>query len=422
MQRFDKKIESLEEYYDNIEDHHDLNNFFYEDLKECYKIVEDFIKRNDCILVGGMAIDFALKEKGSFLYSKNKIDYDFITPDYHTAAYELGNMLAKKFDDISVIGALHTSTLRVRYKFISIADVTYVPQILYSKIDSVEFGGFRVVHPNFQMIDQIKSIVCMAENPPRESFFGGRLPKDVKRFVMLGDFYPIAKQNPKPIEKKVVPLKYLENGCLGGLAALAYKTKEFKLPFDLGFSIENENAVISIPSDSAITIMSYEPEALISMINPEEKKKYRALLDKLPERYELVKNGVRYEIFDMHPSYILAEKNAKDKFHVLHLYGILMYLLVYKAFVHELSYTGDLFELIYKDHKSKLQYFPTAPIFYGINNWSETYLISSKRNTKEFKGLVPRNAYPKKDKPIGPDAFEFDPTKSEVLEKNGQEF
>jgi len=417
MQKFDKRIENLTEYFDDLEDQKDSSSYFYSELQECYKIVESFIKQNNRILVGGMAIDFALKEKGSFLYSKNKIDYDFISPEYHIDAYNLGNQLAKKFDGISVIGALHASTMRVRYKFMPVADITYVPYELYKKIDTVEFAGFRSVHPNFQMIDQMRSIVYMAENPPRESFFGDRIKKDIKRFCMLGEFYPLFKKSNSKIIQRKIPLAYLQGNCLGGLPALAYWDKKLSLGLGLNLDIHKSEILVDIPEDAKITIISDSPEKLLDLIKPQEKKKYTAILDKLQERIEFNVDGTEYEILDSHTSLLLSDKT--EDFNVLHLYGVFMYMLVYKAFISELSFTGNLFELILADHKSKVSYLPTAPHFYGSNNWSETYILALKKNIAGSRALLPRNAYPEKNKLVALDAYNFDPTKSEILQKDG---
>jgi uncharacterized coiled-coil DUF342 family protein len=63
MLKFENRLDNIIDYSDLVEEHKDKRNYFYDDLQECYKIVEDFIKRNNRILVGGMAIDYALKIK-----------------------------------------------------------------------------------------------------------------------------------------------------------------------------------------------------------------------------------------------------------------------------------------------------------------------------------------------------------------------
>ena len=172
-----------------------------------------------------------------------------------------------------------------------------------------------------------------------------------------------------------------------------------------------------MPEDAKVTIISDNSEKLLDLIKPGEQKKYKAILDKLPERTEFVINGTEYEILDSHTSLILSDKT--EDFHVSHLYGTFMYMLVYKAFISELSLTGELFELILADHKDKLAYLPAMPQFYGSNNWSDIYILTLKKNITGSRALLPRNAYPEKNKLVALDANIFDPTKSEILQKDG---
>ncbi len=90
--------------------------------------VKDFIQHNNKILVGGMAIDLALRKVGKKLYPDNKFpDYDFISSEFHIDAYRLGEQIAVDQDGVSVISALHASTMKVRLNFQECADITYVP-------------------------------------------------------------------------------------------------------------------------------------------------------------------------------------------------------------------------------------------------------------------------------------------------------
>ncbi len=420
MQKFDKQVKSINDYADEIDDYKDSMNFFHDELQQCYKIVEDFIKRNKRLLVGGMEIDFALKAKGSFLYTKDKIDYDFISPDYHTDAYNLGNLLAKQFDGISVIGALHASTMRVRYKFMAVADITYVPLDLYNKIETVEFQGFTCVHPHYQMMDQMRSIIYMAENPPRESFFGDRISKDIKRFCMLADKYPLLESHTIKTQSYSVPTKWLKGNCLGGLPAAAYWSKKLNLQTKLNIDIDKSNTLLELPIGSKITIYSDEPDKLVDLIHTDHpdvtKRKYRAILDKLPERIEIDLPDYQLEILDSSTSYLLAE--SLNDIHIVQLCGVLMYLLVNNMFTADQSVLPIIFKAVHADFVSDISTLPESPKFYGKNNWSETYLLSTKKHISG-KASLPRNAYPEKNKPVSADAYQFDLSSSEILKKDG---
>ncbi len=414
MLKFEKRINKIMDYADYVEEHKDTRNYFYDDLQECYKTVEEFIKRHNRILVGGMAIDFALKKKGSKLYTQNRIDYDFVTPEYHKDAYELGNILAAKFDGISVINALHISTMRVRYKFISVADVTYMPATLYDKMETIEYQGFRCIHPRDQMIDQMRSIVYMVENPPRESIFGERLTKDIKRFCLLSENYAIPKISKKDnyIDYKI-PLKLVQHNCLGGIAAGAYWAKKLKLKSQLDIRVQDKELILTMPEKTKITIYSAEPDKLIDYLSSYNKKKYRAVLDKLPGKTEIEYEGNILEIYDSSTTLVLSEKT--EDFSVIYLYGVLLYLLVTKA---NSKLTEVFHKLIYNDFKGSLDTFPVSDTFYGINNWSETYQASLNKQISNTQ-LLPRNAYPTKNKPVQESNYSFDPSQSIILLKDG---
>ena len=61
--------------YTTIAEYGDINNSMFD---SAVKIVIDFIIENDCIIYGGTAINYALKLKGSFIYSDTKRpDFDF---------------------------------------------------------------------------------------------------------------------------------------------------------------------------------------------------------------------------------------------------------------------------------------------------------------------------------------------------------
>jgi hypothetical protein len=427
---FDTPITEPLDFADPMSDNRYFQHKYYDELSECYKVVEDFIKRNKRILVGGMAIDFALKDRGSFLYKKNKIDYDFLSPEFHMDAYRLGEILAERFGHISVIGALHASTMRVRYKFMPVADITYMPLVFYDKIQTIDYLGFRCVHPHIQMIDQMRSIIYMAENPPRESFFGDRIIKDIKRFCMIANLYPIEtgilkKDTISETYTYKVPAEFLTGNCLGGLAAGLFWLKKLKEPtYSLDFASSDKNVSITLPVGSPLTIYSDKPDDLIKLIesrqsNLLETKKYKAILDKMPEKTIMRYEKETYEIIDTSTSLLLAEKIGD--YHVIHLYGVFMYLLILNAYDKQQDILGTFFNIVLKEFSNGLPSLSRNVIFYGTNNWSEPYLLSIKKHMPGFKPMLPKNAYPEKNKPVDPLAYTFDPTTSDILQKDGSQ-
>lgn len=421
MFKLPQRIETFEEYADQIDHYKDEKNYFFNELQECYKITEKFIKERKRILVGGMAIDFALKKNGSKLYSTNKIDYDFLSPEYHRDAYDLGNILTEKFDNISVIGALHASTMRVRYKFMPIADITYMPPALYDKTAVINFEGFRITYPHAIMSDQMRAFVYMAENPPRESYISERLVKDIKRFCLLGEFYPIISNVKKKIVERKIPLTMLKNTCLSGYLAAAYWSSKYKINTGMDFQIKKDHVLFKIPEDAKISLFVTDAkkyiENLNSTISINDKKTYKPILDKFPERTEIYSDNYIIEVLHCDTFLVTSEKN-KD-FHVLCIQGVLMYLLTYEAYISPVPLIGNIFQYIYDDFKNNIDSLKNTPSFYGENNWSETYLLAVKKQNSDNKILLPKNAYPEKNKNVPSTYYAFDPSSSDILEKNG---
>lgn len=168
------------------------NDFQKNIIEDCLNIVKQFILDRQRILVGGMSIDFALRLKGDKLYNDNKLpDYDFWSPEFHKDAYDLSDILAKKYDKVSAINAQHISTMRVIVNFVVVADITYCPENLYTKTKTLSYNGIRFIHPHYQMIDQHRALSLPYENPPRETIIGKRWKNDIERFEMLYKYYKI---------------------------------------------------------------------------------------------------------------------------------------------------------------------------------------------------------------------------------------
>jgi len=166
----------------------------YKIIEEGLDIVKQFIIDHDVILVGGLAIDLALKLKnnGVGIYADDEIpDYDFITPNFDTYAYMLAKILCDKdFPGSQVIGATHITTLRVRVDFIPIADITYVHPKVYSEISYIKIGGMKVIDPQWQKLDLHRSLALPFENPPQYPILH-RWKKDITRFKLMNEAYPL---------------------------------------------------------------------------------------------------------------------------------------------------------------------------------------------------------------------------------------
>ena len=126
------------------------NDKFTEDTVIALGLVKKYVISNKLIIVGGMAIDMALRLKGDKLYEDDVLpDYDFYSPDYHVDAYKIAEALnGAGLKNISVINANHTSTMRVRVNYTVVADVTYMPRnifdVLFKRISIPSFFGYKI--------------------------------------------------------------------------------------------------------------------------------------------------------------------------------------------------------------------------------------------------------------------------------------
>ncbi|MGL5936543.1 MAG: hypothetical protein ACRCZI_13095 [Cetobacterium sp.] len=222
-------------YYKHIADSH---SDYYDNMFKALEIARNFILKGNKTLVGGMAIDFALKNYNHIgIYDRNTLpDYDIISDTYWQDAYYLAVLLKRAgITNISVINALHPSTMRVRVNFKEVADITYVPSHIMKIIPVLYSNGFRVIHPHFQFIDQHVVLAYPYENSPLDNILY-RPKKDMVRYDSLYEKYPLRVLH---IEKKEInyethrfPLDLLHNQCITGMVAIAYWSTEAKT---LGF-------------------------------------------------------------------------------------------------------------------------------------------------------------------------------------------
>ena len=270
-------------------------DFQYLDLQKAFDTVVSFLKKKKRILVGGMAIDYSLRLKGSKLYSDNKLpDYDFLSPEFHKDAYEIGSILSKMgISGVSIVRALHISTMKVRVNFVVIADITYVPKNIYDKIPTKVYEDITIVHPYWQMIDQHLALSLPLSGPPLEAIYS-RMEKDLKRFDLLHKYWDLSSKVKSNFKLKLIPKKVrlvdCADCCLAECSALAfwikfamklgYKSKHVDMPIA---EIEGENLVLSCPNDKLPSFMTYEFDNKIKnmkgiLFNP--------ILDKINARFK----------------------------------------------------------------------------------------------------------------------------------------
>ena len=195
------------------------HNFYKPSIEKALNITEQYVIKNKLILTGGTAIDLALRTKGLHIYDDDELpDYDIVSDQNLYHAQQLAEILCKEgLEDINVINAFHISTVRVRFKRFPVLDSTYVPTNVYNKIPYMDIpiisdvipikeyslsslkinsikrmnlsikpnNSFRVIHPNYQKIDQRLSLGDLLNLTGISLNIFNRLEKDTKRNELL---------------------------------------------------------------------------------------------------------------------------------------------------------------------------------------------------------------------------------------------
>jgi hypothetical protein len=378
---------------------------------EALNIVQNFIHTRDRILVGGQAIDAALRMKGEEgIYNSDQIpDYDIISTKYFEDAYDLGGILAKKgFKGISIINALHPTTMKVRLNFRELCDITYVPASIYNVIPTLKYKRFKIVHPHYQYIDQHRSFAYPYENAPRETILN-RPVKDMERYDILYELYPLKKLNIASenihLVKRIITCDLLKGQCIDGFIALNYwltKAKQMGFKTDIDINIgfckfESNQLVCLLPHEARTVIFSDDIEEYIGRLGSDVSPiYYNEILGKLPRKCIIDK----FEIFDNNQKIMAFKIDDKNNIYIANLQCVMMYLLINYIIIMRVTrrqryYSYYIGYLLARDlikwagekycegeidckYKDAIYFLPNAAA-YGARNITTSYMVSKSR-------------------------------------------
>ena len=418
------KIEPDKDYYEYVVYKHDQN---VEILNKALDIVVKFIKDRSLILVGGMAIDFALRLKGDRLYSDNVIpDYDFISTNFIKDSRDLGEILCKAgLENVSIINALHINTIKVRVDFVTVADITYNPSFIFDSIPTLRYKGIKFIHPNYQKIDMHLSISHPLNYPPLENVYF-RMKKDMSRFMMLEKEYPI---NVDMIDESIrsgnkiksqtsrALIKHLEGNAIGGMTGYyiyksLYKDNTTKYKYDY-LKTKDKFYLYSDKASELVDQIKKDKNIKISKMD-----KYASILDRVPSRYQLETDQGIIIIYDNCGNQVSANKIkiGDVNTYVVNPQRILLFMLyMYHTKLNIQSKTSRASSLLHIESYIKLRDMvinappQLEPLFlpsiesYGAKSVSHSVElmirpIRDKLKDKEHQQYRPKNIYPKPDK------------------------
>ena len=183
---------------ENITDEYILynHNFIKSEIERALNIVKDYIIKHKLLIVGGTAIDYALKLNGDTLYNDlyQVPDFDIMSPNNIEHANSIGKILCEsKFKNISIIPAIHHTTMRVQLLGFTVFDSTFVPVNIYNKLPYLIYNEFKFIHPVFQKINQYLSLSFLFKITGPSYNILNRFKKDISRFDMVEKYYKIDK-------------------------------------------------------------------------------------------------------------------------------------------------------------------------------------------------------------------------------------
>lgn len=165
------------------------------ELLDISKIVLKFIADNKRKVYGGYAQNKIISRKNpdDAFYSDDIVpDIDFYSPDPIVDVKKICNILHDKgYKYVQGRDALHEETYKVYVNFgPEAADISYVPNNVYTTIPYIEIDGIRYVHPTFSTID----VYRMFTDPFSSAF---RWDKMLSRLMTIQKHYPFDKPGKK---------------------------------------------------------------------------------------------------------------------------------------------------------------------------------------------------------------------------------
>lgn len=322
------KTESVEDYYARMSE---IMSHDYEYEKRALEIVKKFVKERGLIIFGGLAIDYALRLKGSKIYRDDeKPDIDVLSEDSVKDAYDLVDEFKKLgFEQVNAIRALHLQTMRVRTNFVYVADIGYFPDI--SIIPTLNYQGLRIAHPDFQRIDIHLSFMYPFTGAPRENLFN-RWEKDLKRLNMINECYPIKVDKPTNLKLNTleVPINDLALTGFQAYAALCLSFESLVSEVKPTMEITRNWTKLSISRDNKKLICE-SPELAMTFVTSEpinyKCPYYNSFVDYIPESFEDSHGSKIFSTYLQLLAVTVIEVNKKEHTSIC-AHGILQYMLV----------------------------------------------------------------------------------------------
>lgn len=302
--------------------------------------VEKFIKDNNLICYGGIAINNILPKRDQFYKPSEFPDYDFFSNDALNHAKKLADIYSKLgFGNVEAKSGMHYGTYKVYVNFLNIADITQLDDIYYENLkkSAKVVKGIMYCPPDF-----LRMSLYLELSRPKGDV--SRWEKIFPRLRLLNKKFPIKNTNCKSIKKNIDNKIYddiknilIDQKCIfiGGLAQKIYK----KYTKNKGPNY-NTFDVISLKAENTADIIKkkYKDEDIviekIDRIGKLIPKHYKIMIDdicyaniyqsdacysynKIKIGKKIVNIGTIFTILSFYLIFLFAGENEYDKNRIL---------------------------------------------------------------------------------------------------------
>jgi len=283
----EKFYEGLDEIINKVKDENDDVPFLsLEEYEKQQKIVENFLKRNNLKIYGGIALDKFMPENDKIYPNKKGklVDYDAYSPMPRKHAVELGNELFQAgFKYVSVREGVNAGVYKVFNYFQEAADIVFIPEKIYNIIPYKVIDGLHYVSPKHLKIDLLVALT----NPSQAIF---RWDKDFERLQKLEKYFPVEK--PKKFCEKTQG-KYYKSTLENIIEQFFSNRDDYVLLGDMAYYAFMETSGLSDyfqPEIKYLEIGMYNPHQIFQELkkitnNKIKIKRYHEFLKHIPTRY-----------------------------------------------------------------------------------------------------------------------------------------
>ena len=293
----DCELAILRQAVDENENQTKMKNANSQEVKDMISMVEDFLRKTQCICYGGTAINNILPEEAQFYNRDAEIpDYDFFSETPLAHAKELADRFhAKGYSDVEAKAGVHYGTYKVFVNFIPMADITALHKDLYRSIkkDAIVMDGILYTPPNYLRMSMFLEL-------SRPNGDVSRWEKILKRLTLLNKYYPLKAHECHKVDFQrkldsandserlhiIIRDSFIKQGVVffGGYATSLYSRYMSK---------DQRRAVLSIPD---FDVLHEDPEKcanqVIHQLNEDGFKKtklvtYDAIGEIVPVHYEI---------------------------------------------------------------------------------------------------------------------------------------